>query len=102
MTAQRPAREDAAERSSTIRSASLTQVAGLPIADEALAAEVTSGLGQVEELLRREVHSNYRFVDDTSLHLIEAGGKRFRPLLTLLAVPCLYLLLMKVRPEETA
>jgi heptaprenyl diphosphate synthase len=31
------------------------------------------------------VHSDYRFVTDTSLHLIEAGGKRFRPLLTLLA-----------------
>ncbi|GLZ50893.1 geranylgeranyl pyrophosphate synthase [Actinomycetospora sp. NBRC 106378] len=64
---------------------SLTQVAGLPIGDEALAAEVSSGLDQVEELLRREVHSDYRFVADTSLHLIEAGGKRFRPLLTLLA-----------------
>ncbi len=64
---------------------SLIQVAGLPIGDEALAAEVSSGLEQVEELLRREVHSDYRFVADTSLHLIEAGGKRFRPLLTLLA-----------------
>ncbi|MEJ2868446.1 polyprenyl synthetase family protein [Actinomycetospora sp. OC33-EN08] len=64
---------------------SLTQVAGLPIGDEALAAEVSSGLERVEDLLRREVHSDYRFVADTSLHLIEAGGKRFRPLLTLLA-----------------
>ncbi|NMO91899.1 polyprenyl synthetase family protein [Actinomycetospora sp. TBRC 11914] len=62
-----------------------TQVAGLPIADEALAAEVTAGLERVEDLLRQEVHSDYRFVADTSLHLIEAGGKRFRPLLTLLA-----------------
>jgi heptaprenyl diphosphate synthase len=62
-----------------------TQVAGLPIGDEALAAQVSSGLERVEDLLRREVHSDYRFVADTSLHLIEAGGKRFRPLLTLLA-----------------
>jgi len=46
---------------------------------------VSSGLERVEDLLRREVHSDYRFVADTSLHLIEAGGKRFRPLLTLLA-----------------
>ena len=30
------------------------------------------------------------------------GGLGFATLLTLLAVPCLYLLLMKVRPEETA
>jgi heptaprenyl diphosphate synthase len=62
-----------------------TQVAGLPIGDEALAAEVTAGLDRVEDLLRREVHSDYRFVENTSLHLIEAGGKRFRPLLALLA-----------------
>ncbi|MDL5155361.1 polyprenyl synthetase family protein [Actinomycetospora termitidis] len=68
-----------------MRSVSLTQVAGLPLGDEALATEVSSGLDQVEDLLRREVHSDYRFVADTSLHLIEAGGKRFRPLLTLLA-----------------
>ncbi len=65
-----------------------TQVAGLPIGDEALAAEVTAGLERVEDLLRQEVHSDYRFVADTSLHLIEAGGKRFRPLLTLLAAQC--------------
>ena len=63
----------------------VTQVAGLPIGDDALATEVSAGLDRVEELLRREVHSDYRFVADTSLHLIEAGGKRFRPLLTLLA-----------------
>jgi heptaprenyl diphosphate synthase len=65
-----------------------TQVAGLPIDDEGLAAEVTAGLDRVEHLLRQEVHSDYRFVADTSLHLIEAGGKRFRPLLTLLAAQC--------------
>jgi heptaprenyl diphosphate synthase len=65
-----------------------TQVAGLPIGDEGLAAEVTAGLDRVERLLRQEVHSDYRFVADTSLHLIEAGGKRFRPLLTLLAAQC--------------
>ena len=60
-------------------------VAGLPLADPALADAVDRGLDAVEDLLRREVHSDYRFVADTSLHLIEAGGKRFRPLLTLLA-----------------
>lgn len=66
-------------------STAATQVAGLPIADDGLAAEVSTGLERVEDLLRQEVHSDYRFVADTSLHLIEAGGKRFRPLLTLLA-----------------
>jgi heptaprenyl diphosphate synthase len=39
----------------------------------------------VEELLHREVHSEYHFVSETSLHLIDAGGKRFRPLFTLLS-----------------
>lgn len=60
-------------------------VAGLPLGDERLAAAVAEGLGRVEDLLHREVHSDYRFVTDTSLHLIDAGGKRFRPLLCLLA-----------------
>ena len=31
------------------------------------------------------MHSDYHFVTETSLHLIDAGGKRFRPLFTLLA-----------------
>ena len=60
-------------------------VAGLPLGDPQLAEVIADGLGRVEDLLRREVHSDYRFVTDTSLHLIDAGGKRFRPLLTLLA-----------------
>ena len=67
------------------KSPTALQVAGLPLADPALAETVDRGLDAVEDLLRREVHSDYRFVADTSLHLIEAGGKRFRPLLTLLA-----------------
>ena len=41
-------------------------------------------LTRVEELLHREVYSDYQFVMETSLHLIDAGGKRFRPLFTLL------------------
>src|SRR3954470_3482222 len=36
-------------------------------------------------MLHREVRSDYEFVTETSLHLIDAGGKRFRPLFTLLA-----------------
>jgi heptaprenyl diphosphate synthase len=34
--------------------------------------------------LHRSVASDYPFVTETSLHLIDAGGKRFRPLFTLL------------------
>ncbi len=61
------------------------QIAGVQLLDQELAKVIDDGLTQVEELLRREVQSNYEFVAETSLHLIEAGGKRFRPLFTLLA-----------------
>lgn len=43
------------------------------------------GLENVEELLRISVASDFEFVGQASRHLVEAGGKRFRPLLTLLA-----------------
>ncbi|MGH3882840.1 MAG: polyprenyl synthetase family protein [Pseudonocardiaceae bacterium] len=61
------------------------QVAGVELADPVLRAALEGGLQQVEELLHREVKSEYRFLTETSLHLIDAGGKRFRPLFTLLA-----------------
>ena len=60
-------------------------IAGVELADPALAAATAAGLSRVEDLLHREVHSDYQFVTETSLHLIDAGGKRFRPLFTLLA-----------------
>ncbi|MGQ0574450.1 MAG: polyprenyl synthetase family protein [Pseudonocardia sp.] len=59
-------------------------IAGVELTDPGLAAAVAAGLDRVEDLLHREVHSDYRFVTETSLHLIDAGGKRFRPLFTLL------------------
>jgi heptaprenyl diphosphate synthase len=61
------------------------RVAGVELIDPALAGTVDEGLTRVEDVLRREVQSGYEFVTETSLHLIEAGGKRFRPLFTLLA-----------------
>ncbi|SDE83522.1 heptaprenyl diphosphate synthase [Pseudonocardia oroxyli] len=60
-------------------------MAGVELADPDLAAVTAQGLDRVEELLHREVHSDYHFVSETSLHLIDAGGKRFRPLFTLLS-----------------
>jgi len=59
-------------------------IAGVELTDPGLASATEAGLTRVEELLHREVHSDYRFVTETSLHLIDAGGKRFRPLFTLL------------------
>ncbi len=61
------------------------QVAGVELPDPALRATLEQGLAQVEELLHREVQSEFRFLTETSLHLVDAGGKRFRPLFTLLA-----------------
>jgi heptaprenyl diphosphate synthase len=61
------------------------QVAGVELADPALRAVLERGLTQVEELLHREVQSEFRFLTEASLHLVDAGGKRFRPLFTLLA-----------------
>jgi heptaprenyl diphosphate synthase len=58
--------------------------AGVELGDPDLAAATSAGLERVEELLHREVTSGYQFVTETSLHLIDAGGKRFRPLFTLL------------------
>jgi heptaprenyl diphosphate synthase len=42
-------------------------------------------LTAVEQLLRSSVNSSYPFVTETSRHLVDAGGKRFRPLVVLLA-----------------
>jgi len=61
---------------------------GVPVglsADPELEASVRKGLDGVEDLLRASVVSDYPFVTETSRHLVEAGGKRFRPLVVLLA-----------------
>jgi heptaprenyl diphosphate synthase len=58
---------------------------GLVFADAELERELRGGLEGVEEQLRHAVKSSYPFVTETSLHLVDAGGKRFRPLLVLLA-----------------
>ncbi|MBB5154692.1 polyprenyl synthetase family protein [Saccharopolyspora phatthalungensis] len=58
---------------------------GIAIADEALADSVRRGMARVERLLHDSVQSEFKFATRTSLHLVEAGGKRFRPLFTLLA-----------------
>jgi heptaprenyl diphosphate synthase len=58
---------------------------GLDFADPELAAAMGAGLDRVEELLRTAVASDFGFVVETARHLADAGGKRFRPLLTLLA-----------------
>jgi heptaprenyl diphosphate synthase len=53
--------------------------------DPVLEAAIRGGLDAVEAMLRESVKSNYPFVTETSRYLVDAGGKRFRPLLVLLA-----------------
>jgi geranylgeranyl pyrophosphate synthase len=53
--------------------------------DGTLAAEVLDGLGRVEKELRSSVRAGEGLLNDTARHLIEAGGKRFRATLVLLA-----------------
>jgi len=53
--------------------------------DPALEASLSAAMDQVEVALHEAIQSDYPFVTQTSAHLVDAGGKRFRPLLTLLA-----------------
>jgi heptaprenyl diphosphate synthase len=57
---------------------------GLEI-DPGLEVVLRDGLVAVESRLRDEVKSADAFVSETAAHLVAAGGKRFRPLVTLLA-----------------
>lgn len=58
---------------------------GLRFPDAALDAGLTASLARVESELLEAVASDDPFVADASRYLVEAGGKRFRPLLVLLA-----------------
>jgi len=57
----------------------------LPVVDEVLAARLKVRMGVVEDALRDHVQGQTRFVTQAARHLMDAGGKRFRPLLVLLA-----------------
>jgi heptaprenyl diphosphate synthase len=57
---------------------------GIPNVAPALETQLVNQMAQVESLLRSHTRSEYPFVDETAHHLVAAGGKRLRPLLTLL------------------
>lgn len=57
---------------------------GMTIAPD-LDASLTRGLAAVEAALLGAVTSEDSFVNEAATHLVTAGGKRFRPLVTLLA-----------------
>ena len=58
---------------------------GIPDLDSALEADLAIGMQGVEELLREHIKGDYPLVEETSRHLVAAGGKRLRPLLTLIS-----------------
>jgi heptaprenyl diphosphate synthase len=58
---------------------------GIPDLDPSLEADLSLGMQGVEELLREHIKGDYPLVEETSRHLVTAGGKRLRPLLTLIA-----------------
>ena len=63
----------------------MTPTTAFPLPDPALAELLTARLAMVEERLRDAVAHADVLADATARHLVNAGGKRLRPLLTLLA-----------------
>ena len=57
----------------------------LPVTDEALATRLRERMAVIEDALEEHVRSRAGFVTTAASHLMTAGGKRFRPLLVLLA-----------------
>lgn len=60
-------------------------IAALPGLDPAIADELAGGLGRVEDFLRERVDHDDPLIAEASGHLLAAGGKRIRPVLTLLS-----------------
>ena len=58
---------------------------GIPGLAPALEAELRESMHKVESLLFSHIQGDYPLVEETSRHLVAAGGKRLRPLLTILA-----------------
>ena len=57
---------------------------GIPNLPTELEVALSAGMAEVEDLLRSHIEGNYPLVIETSRHLVTAGGKRLRPLLTLI------------------
>jgi heptaprenyl diphosphate synthase len=58
---------------------------GIPDVDAELEARLRDRLNEVERELATAVGADMPFVTEAARHLLDAGGKRFRPLLVLLA-----------------
>lgn len=56
---------------------------GVAFDDDALAARVSSGVDFVEKHLAEVIASDEQFINEAAAHLLNAGGKRFRPMLVM-------------------
>jgi geranylgeranyl pyrophosphate synthase len=63
----------------------MTSIPGLRFSDPRLEAVVGEGLDRVEVALHAALTSEFPLVVEAARHLVDAGGKRFRPVLTLVA-----------------
>lgn len=63
----------------------MTVVAGIDFGDAAFAATVRDGVGRIEQLMDTELRSADAVMTDSLTYLFKAGGKRFRPLFTVLS-----------------
>jgi len=57
----------------------------MPVVDPALEQRLVERLARIEEMLADHCKGRAQFVSEAATHLMMAGGKRFRPLLVLLA-----------------
>jgi heptaprenyl diphosphate synthase len=62
-----------------------TVVAGVDFGDPAFADSVRVGVTRIEDLMSTELRGGDELMTEAVVHLFEAGGKRFRPLFTVLA-----------------
>ena len=60
-------------------------VAGVDFGDPDFAQNVRDGVARVEDLISDELRDGDEIMTEVALHLFEAGGKRFRPLFTVLS-----------------
>ena len=59
-------------------------VIAVPGASDALSARLAEGLESVERVIVERTRHEDDFITEANLHLAQAGGKRFRPMLTML------------------
>ncbi|WP_083342033.1 nonaprenyl/(2E,6E)-farnesyl/geranylgeranyl diphosphat synthase [Mycobacterium talmoniae] len=62
-----------------------TVVAGVDFGDPGFAASVRDGVARIEQLMDTELRGGDELMTEAVTHLFEAGGKRFRPLFTVLS-----------------